>query len=101
MTSEKRKWIIEKIANRARRSIDTLTLEIKEEVIKRFECLERNPFEDDIKKISGKKNFYRGRIGEYRYYFRTFPESRSIEILLFEYRSDIKRKTVQRLKYKR
>ena len=98
MSSKRRKWIIEKIANKARRNIDALTLEFQEEVIKRFDRLEKNPFQDDIKKISGKKNYYRGRIGEYRYYFRTLPESKTIEILLFEHRSSLKKKTIQRLK---
>jgi len=74
VSSKRRKWIIEKIANKARRNIDALTLEFQEEVIRRFDRLEKNPFENDIKKISGKKNYYRGRIGEYRYYFRIFPQ---------------------------
>jgi len=98
MISEGKKWVIEKIANKARRNIDALNLAFQEEVIKRFDRLEKNPFENDIKKISGKKNFYRGRIGKCRYYFRTFPQSKSIEILLFEHRSDIKKKTIQRMK---
>ena len=92
MASEGRKWVIEKVANKARKNIDALSLEFQEEVIRRFDRLEKSPFENDIKKISGKKNFYRGRIGEYRYYFRTFPQSKSIEILLFEHRSISKRK---------
>ena len=98
MTSERRKWVIEKIANRAKKNIYALSVEFQEEVIKRFNHLEKNPYKNDIKKILGMKNYYRGRIGEYRYYFRTFPESRSIEILLFEHRSNIKKKTIQRLK---
>lgn len=98
MSSKRRKWVIEKIANKARRNIDALPLEFQEEVIKRFDHLEKNPFEDDIKKISGKKDYYRGRIGEYRYYFRTFPLSKTIEILLFEHRGSVKKKIIQKLK---
>ena len=98
MSSKRRKWIIEKIANKARRNIDALPLEFQEEVIKRFDRLEKNPFENDIKKISGKKNYYRGSLGEYRYYFRTFPESKTIEILLFEHRGSVKKKSIQKLK---
>jgi len=74
MSSKRRKWVIEKIVNKVRRNIDALSLEFQEEIIKRFDSLEKNPFENDIKKISGKKNYYRGRIGEYRYYFRIFPQ---------------------------
>jgi len=74
MSSKRRKWVIEKIVNKVRRNIDALSLEFQEEIIKRFDSLEKNPFENDIKKISGKKNYYRGRIGKYRYYFRIFPQ---------------------------
>ena len=81
-----------------KKNIDNLEFEFKEQVIKRFECLQNNPFEGDIKKAQGKKNIYRGRIGDYRYYFRIFPESKSIEIVVFDYRSNIKKKIIQRLK---
>ena len=50
-----------------------------------------------LKKAQGKKNIYRGRIGDYRYYFRIFPESKSIEIVVFDHRSNIKKKTIQKL----
>jgi len=94
--SKRKRWVVSKIAKSAKRNIDNL--EFKEQVIKRFECLQDNPFEGDIKKAKGKKNIYRGRIGDYRYYFRIFLESRSIEIVVFDHRSNIKKKTIQRLK---
>ena len=50
-----------------------------------------------LKKAQGKKNIYRGRIGDYRYYFRIFPESKSLEIVVFDHRSNIKKKTIQKL----
>lgn len=98
MASKGKRWIISKIANSASRKIESFDFELRNKVIKKLEFLQENPFENDIKKISGKKNIYRGRIGEYRYYFRTFPESKSIEILLFEHRSNIKKRIIQRLK---
>ena len=98
MIPKRKRWVVSKIAKSAKRNIDNLEFEFKEKVIKRFEHLQDNPFEGDIKKALGKKNIYRGRIGDYRYYFRIFPESKSIEIVVFDHRSNIKKKTIQRLK---
>ena len=80
MTWKKKRWTISKISKSAKRNIEGLELEYKEQVIKRFESLQGNPFKGDIKKAQGKKNIFRGRIGDYRFYFRIFPESKSIEI---------------------
>lgn len=93
----RKRWIVSKIAKSAKRNIDNLEFELKERVIKRFERLQDNPFEGDIKKARARKNIYRGRIGDYRYYFRIFPESKSIEIVVFDHRSNIKKKTIERL----
>ncbi|MFQ6084456.1 MAG: type II toxin-antitoxin system RelE/ParE family toxin [Candidatus Aminicenantia bacterium] len=98
MGSKQKKWRITKIANRARKNIEALEIKFREEVIEKFEHLQDNPFKNDIKKVEGKKNIYRGRIGDYRYYFRTSPQSRSIEILAFEHRGRVKKKTIKRLK---
>ena len=98
MISKRRSWVVGKIANSAKSNINNLEYEFKEQVIKSFECLQDNPFKGDVKKAKGKKNIHRGRIGDYRYYFRIFPESKSIEILVFDHRSNIKKKTIQRFK---
>ncbi len=98
MISKRKRWVVSKIAKSAKSNINNLEFEFKEQVIKRFEYLQDNPFEGDIKKVKGKKNIYRGRIGDYRYYFRIFLESKSIEIVVFDHRSNIKKKTIQRLK---
>jgi mRNA-degrading endonuclease RelE of RelBE toxin-antitoxin system len=98
VTSPKKKWTVSKIANSVRKEIENLDLKLKEEIIKNFECLEYNPFLGDVKKVKGKKNIYRKRIGEYRFYFRTIPQLNNIHILLFKYRGKIKAKTIQRLK---
>lgn len=97
MTPKKKSWNTSKIAKSAKRNIDALDFEYKEQVIKRFESLQDNPFKGDIKKAQGKKNIYRGRIGDYRYYFRIFSESKSIEIVVFDHRSNIKKKTIHRI----
>jgi mRNA-degrading endonuclease RelE of RelBE toxin-antitoxin system len=96
--SKRKRWVVSKIANSAKSNINNLEFEFKEQVIKRFERLQADPFEGDIKKAKGKKNIYRGRIGDYRYYFRIFSESKSIEILGFDHRSNIKKKTIQRFR---
>jgi mRNA-degrading endonuclease RelE of RelBE toxin-antitoxin system len=91
------KWSITKIARTAAGKIESLDLKFQEKVLLRLDELQANPYQGDIKKIQGKFNIYRIRIGEYRLYFRMIPESRSIEILLFESRGAIKRKTIQGL----
>ena len=98
MASQEKKWTVSKIANSVRKEIENLDLKLQEEAIKNFECLEYNPFLGDVKKVKGKKDLYRKRIGEYRFYFRTIPQSNNIHILLFKYRGKIKTKTIQRLK---
>ena len=97
MTSKGKKWRITKIANSARKSILDLEQKSQKEVLHHLEVLELNPYVCDIKKIAGKKNIYRGRIGNYRYYFRLESSSKSIEILLFETRGSIKQKNIQRM----
>jgi len=98
VASKTRKWHITKIANSARKNIENLELKSQKEIIRQFEALQYNLFRRDIKKVTGKKNIYRGRIGDIRYYFRLFFKSKSIEILLLETRSHVKKKTIQRLK---
>ncbi len=91
------KWTITRIARTAAAKIESLDPELQEQVLLRLDELQANPYQGDVKKIHGKFNIYRLRIGEYRLYFRLIPESRTIEILLFESRSAIKKKTIQRL----
>jgi mRNA-degrading endonuclease RelE of RelBE toxin-antitoxin system len=98
VTSKKEKWEISKISNSARKNIENLDIETQEKIISRLDCLLENPWKGDIKKVQGKKNIYREKIDEYRFYFRIFPESKTIEVLLFDYRGRVKRKTIQRLK---
>ena len=75
----------------------TLTPNSRKKVLRQLEALEKNPMQSGIKKIEGKKNIYRGRIGDFRYYFRLFPKSRSIEVLLFDIRGSIKQKKIRKL----
>jgi mRNA-degrading endonuclease RelE of RelBE toxin-antitoxin system len=91
------KWTITRIARTAAAKIESLDPELQEQVLLRLDELQANPYQGDVKKIQGKFNIYRLRIGEYRLYFRLIPESRTIETLLFESRGAIKKKTIQRL----
>jgi len=70
VTSKTKKWRITKIANSARKNILDLEQKLQEEVLHQLGMLEINPNVCDIKKIAGKKNIYRGRIGNCRLYFR-------------------------------
>jgi mRNA-degrading endonuclease RelE of RelBE toxin-antitoxin system len=97
VTSKSKKWRIKKIANNARKNILAQDQESRKKVLHHLERLEINPFDCSIKKVAGKKNIYRGRIGHYRYYFRLTVTSKSIEILLFDTRGSIKQKNIQRM----
>lgn len=96
MTSNKEIWKIDKIANKARKNINALSINFHHKVIQRFENLEKKPF-DNVVKAEGKENIYRSRIGSYRFYFRVYFKSRTIDIILFDHKSNIKRKTIQKL----
>lgn len=97
MTSPGESWRISKVANQARRTIESLDLDTQERILAELEGLLADPFSGDIKRIRGKKNIYRLRFGRFRVYFRTITASRSIEILFFDQRGAIKDKNVQRL----
>ena len=97
MTSKSTKWRIKKISNSARKNIFALTPDSHKEVLLQLEAQEKNPLQRGIKKIEGKKNIFRGRIGDFRYYFRLLPKSKSIEVLLFDIRGSIKQKRIQKL----
>jgi mRNA-degrading endonuclease RelE of RelBE toxin-antitoxin system len=90
-------WHISKIANEARRAIESLDLDTQERILAALESLQTDPFSGDVKRIKGKRDIYRLRSGRFRVYFRTITASRSIEILLFDHRGAIKDKNVQRL----
>ena len=98
MNSKKEKWVISKISNTAQKNIENLNIETQEKIISRLDCLLENPWKGNVKKVQGKKNIFREKVDEYRFYFRIYPESKSIEVLLFEHRGRFKRKTIQRLK---
>ena len=97
MTSKKERWVISKISNSARKNIEALDMRVQEKIISRLEHLQENPFGGELRKVQGKKGIFREKADDYRLYFRIFPESRTVEILLFDYRGKIKKKTIQRL----
>ena len=97
MTSSEESWRICKIANEARRAIESLDLDAQERILTELKGLQANPFLGDVKRIKGKKDIYRLRSGRFRIYFRIILATRSIEILLFDKRGAIKDKDILRL----
>jgi mRNA-degrading endonuclease RelE of RelBE toxin-antitoxin system len=97
VTSPGESWRISKIANEARRAIESLDLDAQEMILTELEGLQAKPFLGDVKRIMGKKDIYRLRSGRFRIYFRIILATRSIEILLFDKRGAIKDKDIQRL----
>ena len=98
MTSRRNEWKITKVSNSARKKIEVLDSNSQKALIKNLDALQNNPFQKNIKKVEGKKNIYRGRMGGVRYYFRIISETKSIEILMVESRGQIKRRAIQRLR---
>ncbi len=94
MASRKSEWKITKISNSARKNIESLDSNSQKALIKYLDALQNNL----IKKLAGKKNIYRGRMGDVRYYFRMISETKSIEILMADSRGQAKRKSIQRLR---
>ena len=97
MASPGRSWHISKIANVARRAIESLDLDLQGRILAELEKLQTNPFSGDIKRIKGKEDIFRLRLGSFRVYFRIITPTHSIEILLFDQKGAIKKKNLQRL----
>ena len=97
MGSEKKTWKL-KIANSAKKSIESLNKDFRKEIIQNLQSLVEDPFQGDIERIEGKKDFYRLRIGSYRLYFKVLRKSRTIEVPLFDSKGEIKLRKIQRLK---
>ena len=51
MPLQKKNWVISEIAKSAKTNIENLDIKFQEKIIKRFECLEKDPFLGDIKKV--------------------------------------------------
>ena len=97
MASRKSRWKITKISNSAKKNINALDPDSQKILINHFEKLQNNPFHKNVKKVEGKKRIYRGRMGGVRYYFRVIQKNNSIEILMVNFRGQIKQKSIQRI----
>ncbi|HYA49153.1 MAG TPA: type II toxin-antitoxin system RelE/ParE family toxin [Burkholderiales bacterium] len=97
MTSPAGRWRIDKIANQARRTIETLDPGTQDRILEKIESLETDPFSGDIKKIRAKRDIYRARLGAFRIYFRINPIKGEIDILLVDQRGSIKERTLGRI----
>jgi mRNA interferase RelE/StbE len=97
VTSPERSWRISKIANVVKRAIESLDLDLQGRILAELENLQANPYSGDIKRVKGKENIFRLRLGSFRVYYRIITSAHSIEILLFDQRGAIKKKNLQRL----
>jgi mRNA-degrading endonuclease RelE of RelBE toxin-antitoxin system len=59
-------WRISKIANSARRAIESLSPEMQEKILEELDELQKNPFSGDVKKIKGQEDIFRLRSGRFR-----------------------------------
>ena len=69
MTSPERSRRISKIANVARRAIESLDLDLQGRILAELESLQANPFSGDIKRVKGKEDIFRLRLGSFRVYY--------------------------------
>ena len=97
MTSQKKSWRIRGIANSAKKYIQKQDLKTQEALLIKIECLEYDPFFGDIRKVEGKEDIFRLRADDHRIFYRVFHEDKTMDILLIDKKSGIKRKTIQRL----
>ena len=72
-------------SKRVRKQIDNLPEDIKSKIDELLDVLKIRPIPaktHDVKKIKGKENIYRVRIGDYRVVYRYEKKEKRIEILL-------------------
>jgi mRNA-degrading endonuclease RelE of RelBE toxin-antitoxin system len=91
------RWRIGRVANEARKGLESPELHLQKRVIIRLEALQSDPLAGDVKKIKGKKDIFRLRPETVRVYVRLDAGSRLIDILLIDRRGQIKDKTIERL----
>ncbi|OGD22680.1 MAG: hypothetical protein A2W03_16390 [Candidatus Aminicenantes bacterium RBG_16_63_16] len=96
MNSPEKSWRISRVANEARRAIEALDLKTQEKILRALESLQKDPFPKNVKKIKGKEDIFRLRVGNFRIYFRIASSSRCVEIVLFDQRGAIKNKILER-----
>lgn len=78
--------------NIIRKFIEGLDESHKERIKEKLLSLSENPFPGDVKKVKGKENVYRLRIGEYRVLYILNRKEKEIYVVKIDKRSRVYRK---------
>jgi mRNA interferase RelE/StbE len=73
----------------AAKEFRNLPQDIKKRVITKIDLLSSNPFPKDVKKLKGKNDYYRLRIGYYRIVYELNQNDKIIMITRIRHRRDV------------
>ncbi len=75
-------------ARSARKELESLPARVVRRVVPRIESLVTNPRPDGCKKLTGTKNLWRIRVGDYRVIYSIEDEVLTIEVISVRHRGD-------------
>ena len=78
-------------ARSARKELQTLPIDIAERVLEKIEKLELNARPAGSKKLSGSKDLYRLRVGDYRVVYKIDDNDHKVDIAIIRHRKDVYR----------
>lgn len=85
------------ISPAARRQIKKLERKTQERIIQRLRELTANPRPPDIKKMSGERDLYRARTGDYRIIYQIQDDELVILVLKAGHRREVYRRSLKQL----
>lgn len=75
-------------ARSARRELESLGASIVRRVFPRIEALSKEPRPGNCRKLSGRENLWRIRVGDYRVIYTVYDEQRIVDIVAVRHRSE-------------
>ena len=78
-----------KFKSSAAKEFRNLPQEIKKRVITKIDLLSSNPLPKEVKKLKGKNDYYRLRVGAYRIVYELHQKNKMILVTRIRHRKDI------------
>ncbi|MEN8806951.1 MAG: type II toxin-antitoxin system RelE/ParE family toxin [Desulfobacterales bacterium] len=78
-------------ARSARKELQTLSIDVAKRVLEKIETLEVNARPTGSKKLSGAKDLWRLRVGDYRVVYKIDDKDRIVDIAIIRHRKDVYR----------
>ncbi len=75
-------------ARSARKELEALELSVLERVFARIEGLAQNPRPQNCKKLRGRRNLWRMRVGDYRIIYSIDDDGEIVDIIAVRHRKD-------------